>query len=262
MSAPVPFEALAQRFDCPGARAIVLVGSYARGQAGPLSDVDLVRFTDEPAPQFPGTGSHLIDGRLVVVREATPELVTGWFQQPEAAVGAIAGLRSARALIDRGGHFATIQERARAFVWDAAMQARADAWASRQMVGWIEEVHKGLEGLRRGDIGRLLNARFGCSWGLSRLVQVQRGVLLSGDNTFYDEVAEAVGRDSEWARLRRAAFGIEDAAGVAPPLRDQVTAGLRLYQVTAELLASALQPGDRALVEQTVALIAARLGPR
>ncbi|HIC16720.1 TPA: hypothetical protein EYO77_01260, partial [Candidatus Poribacteria bacterium] len=31
-----------------------------------------------------------------------------------------------------------------------------DAYASRKMVGWIEEVHKGLEGLRRKDSGRLL----------------------------------------------------------------------------------------------------------
>lgn len=259
MSLPIPTDLLIQRFDRAGVRAIVLMGSYARGQAGPFSDIDLVRFTAAPEPAFPDNGAHSIDGYLVMVSTVAPDDVRAWFERPEAAAENVAGVRQARALLDRDGFFARIQAQARAFVWDAAMQARADTWASAQMVGWAEEAHKGLEGLRRDDVGRLLNARHGCSWGLSHVMQVQRGVLISGDNAFYDEIAEAIGRDSEWARLRRIAFGIEDEAGVAPSLRDQVRAGLALYCVTAALLDPALQPADRAIVEHTVAAIQAAL---
>lgn len=140
------------------------------------------------------------------------------------------------------------------------MQARANVYASQQMVGWIEEVHKGLEGLRRADVGRLLNARFGLSWGLSRVVQVQRGLLLSGDNAFFEAVEAAVGLDTEWTRLRRAAFGLESGLNPPPPLRDQVVAGLCLYVATAALLAEALQPADAPLIEQTAALVVTTLG--
>ncbi|MGH2542070.1 MAG: nucleotidyltransferase domain-containing protein [Ardenticatenaceae bacterium] len=257
----IDFQHLAHRFDKPGVAAIVLMGSHARGEAGPFSDVDLVRFLGAGAPKPPGDGTYLIEGHLVVVSSASPAEIEEWFARPELAVNWIAGLRIARPLLDPHNVFVAIRHCALTFTWDAAMQEKANAWASREMVGWIEEVHKGLEGLRRHDAGRLLNARFGCSWGLSRVMCVQRGVLLSGDNGFYDEITAAVGHDTEWARLRRVAFGIEGADGATPSLALQVTAGLRLYAETAELLAAALHPEDAPLINQTVELIHNTLGP-
>jgi hypothetical protein len=256
------FEALAHQFEAPNVNAIVLMGSHARGDPGLFSDIDLVRFTDkdEHEKPFPKDGSYLINGYLVTVSSVNPTQVEEWFSRPEMAVNVISGLQSARSLIDRHGTFATIQARAQAFKWDAAMQEKADVWASQMMVGLIEEVHKGLEGLRSSDIGRLLNARFGCSWLLSRVMCVHCGVLLSGDNAFYQEVMSAVGTDSEWARLRRAAFGIQEDGKRPPSLREQVVAGLRLYVVTAELLGKALLPADELLVMQTVDLIRTTLG--
>ncbi|MBC8076859.1 MAG: nucleotidyltransferase domain-containing protein [Chloroflexales bacterium] len=260
MHVPIDIAHLAQRFDASAVHAIALMGSYARGEAGPHSDVDLVRFLAHAADAVPGRSSHLIDGRLVMVSDARPQEVEEVFERPEIAVGHIPGLRTALPVFDRHGDFANLQQRAHAFVWDAAMQTRANAWASEQMVGWIEEAHKGLEGLRRNDVGRLLNARFGLSWGLSRVVQVQRGVLYAGDNAFFAAVEAAVGVDTDWARLHRVVFGIENADGSPPTLREQVVAGLRLYITTAELVADALQPGDASLVYQTAARISRVLG--
>jgi hypothetical protein len=251
---PLNVEHLLQRFDGPNTHAVVLMGSYARGDAGPFSDIDLVRFV-APSAHLPDAGSHLIDDHLVVVSNVVPNEVERWFAEPDAAVGTIGGVRSAQALIDRNAYFAAIQARAHAFVWDAAMQERANRWASAQMVGWIEEVGKGLEGLRRNDVGRMLNARHGCSWGLARVLLVQRGVLLAGDNAFYDALTQAVEPHSEWAQLRDHAFGVADTDGSVPALRDQVRAGLQLYVVTAELLSSALQPRDVPLIAHAVARI-------
>ena len=52
--------------------AVVLISSFARGAAGRYSDVDLVRFTEDDGTVLPGSDSHLIDGRLVVVIDVTP----------------------------------------------------------------------------------------------------------------------------------------------------------------------------------------------
>ena len=252
MSDTPDFEKLAKQFDHVHAAALVLMGSYARGEAGPYSDVDLVRFTldDETVP--PGGGSHLIDGRLVVVSSVTPSQVEATFTRPEVAVETIQGLRSGQALIDRDGFLRTLQHRATAFQWDEEMQTRANHWASRQMVGWIEEVRKGLEGLCRGDTGRLLHARFGCSWGLARVMCVHRGVLLSGDNALFEEVIASVGHDSAWAHLCRSVYG----AGPEPStLDDQVRAGLQLYSQTAAMLAGILLEEDQPLIANTVSLI-------
>jgi hypothetical protein len=249
------FAQLARRFDVPGMHSVALVGSHVRGEAGPYSDIDLVRFLGQDTESLPDSGSHLVDGRLVVVSDVRPADIETWFSHPEKALNHIPGLRQARPLLDRDGRLARLQQRAEAFTWDEEIQARANAWASEQMVGWIEEVHKGLEGLRRNNIGRLLNARFGLSWGLSRVMQVQRGVFLSGDNDFFTAVEEAIGRDTEWARLRRIVFSVEGPGDSPATLHEQVIAGLRLYVVTAEMLVGILRPADAPLVNQTVARI-------
>ncbi len=256
------FDLLVERFDGPGVNAIVLAGSYARATAGAFSDVDLVRFVDQSAVSrlSASDGSYLIDGLLVTLASVTGAQIEEWFLCPEIAVTVIAGLRTARPLLDRANTFEAVRRRAQAFLWDAAMQQKANRWAGQQMVGLIEEVHKGLDGLRRNDTGRMLNARFGCSWLLSRVVGVQKGILLTGDNGFYDEVGEAVGKDSRWFQLRRTAFGIEGPTGKAPSLREQVSAGLRLYVATARLLRPIIEPADADPIEQTVALIETELG--
>jgi predicted nucleotidyltransferase len=41
------FTMLAQQFDAPTVKAIVLMGSHARGDAGPYSNVDLGRFINQ-----------------------------------------------------------------------------------------------------------------------------------------------------------------------------------------------------------------------
>ena len=135
------------------------------------------------------------------------------------------------------------------------MQQKANLWAAEQMVGIIEEAHKGLEGLRRNDIGRMLNARFGMSWLISGIMKVQRGILLSGDNGVWDEINRAVGETTPWVRYRRMAFGIEDNKGSPPTLREQVIAGLRLYVLTASYLDNAMPHQEGEMVRETVARI-------
>jgi hypothetical protein len=270
VASPDIWQELVERFDLPEVRALVLMGSYARGDAGPYSDLDLVRFTiarHDRAPSLPGTGSHLVDGRLVVVSDVDPEEVETYFVRPELAVSRIPGLRQGQALRDRDGFFVALQRRADAFVWDDAMQARANAFASEKMVGWIEEVHKGLTGLQRGDTGRLLDAEFGLSWGLNHLLAVQRGVLHAGGDWFA-QIERAVGPETEWVRLRRQAFGVTPGEPGGPDssyaplltLRARVIAGLHLYVATAELLADAWTPEAASLISETVDLVRGTLG--
>jgi len=259
MNSNPDFESLQSRFDGPGVRAMLLMGSFARGEAGPFSDVDLVRIIDKGEEVPNEDESYLIDDRLIVVGSVTRQQVEEWFTRPEVAVNVIAGLRTARALIDRDNTFEKLQNRAHAFRWDQPMIQKAYAWVSREMVGWIEEVHKGLEGLCRNDPGRLLNARRGFSFGLSRVLCVYKGILLSGDNAFFEELNRAVGESTEWVRLRRSAFGMETRRGATPDLRTQVIAGLRLYACTAEMVADALSSDDAQLVQQTVDRIRAHL---
>jgi len=235
-------------------QAIALLGSYARGDAGPFSDVDLHFLLPAGAPP-PERNSFLVDGYLVTVNAVTPEQIDGWFTEPEQAVNVMAAIRDAIPLQDPDGLFAAIQRRANAFVWTDELQAKADRYASHELVGLIEESHKGLEGLCRNDTGRLLNARFGLSWLLARLMRVQRGILGNSDNSFYDDVRQALGVESRWSALLSNAFGAALAGNGLLSLREEVMAGLQLYCETARLLDDILQAEDRPLIEATVTRI-------
>ena len=258
--------------------AFALLGSYARGDAGPFSDVDVVRFVSddkheaEPRSFLIGVEEGKRAGEcraparsfphqwLVVRSTITPNQVESWFSDPGQAVGVIDGLRRGRALWDPDDVFASIQQRARRFEWTQTLQEKADLLAGKELVGWIEEAHKGLEGLRRNDTGRLLNARFGLSWGLAWVMRVQRGVLTASDNTFYDEIISAVGPESRWARLLRRAFGTSNEGESGPlSLREEVLAGLWLYCETFELLKEALPQQDYPLIAATAGRIHAEL---
>jgi hypothetical protein len=246
---------LVGRFTEPAVQAIVLMGSFARGEAGHFSDVDLVRFLAPDAPEDAEARSFIIDDRLVVVSNVLRSQVEEWFTNPVSATECIAGIRAAKPLWDPEDLFSPIQRRAHAFVWDTDMQSKANAFAGEQMVGWVEEVYKGLEGLRRNDIGRMLNARFGLSFGMMKVVRVYLGILIDGDNTFYAQTLERLGNDSEWARLCRASFGIEHREGAPLPLPEQVLAGLQLYILTADLIGNDAGVGHRSIIDRTVAVI-------
>ena len=241
---------LVMQFDRPQVQAILLVGSLARGEAGPYSDVDLLRLVDAP---LPATNSQLWQNRLVNVSDADVEIVETWFSEPEKAVEVVSGLRQARVLLEKDGSAQTLLERARAFVWTPDLQAKADVWASAQLVGWAEEAHKGLAGLQSGNIGQLLHAQFGLSWGLAKTIRVQRGLLSSSDNNFLTELQkEFAGTPAEmrWLELLRGVYGLTGLTLVG-----RVRAGLELYCLTVDLLSSSLQPHDRPAVEHTVLLI-------
>ena len=139
------FGALVDRFRTPEIRAIALMGSFARGDVGRFSDVDLVRFLGQETETDSESQTHIINNRLVVVSEVTPAAVNDWFSKPEIASEYIKGVQTAKPLWDAEGHFQEIQARARSFVWDASMQEKADRWASQELVGWAEEVHKGID---------------------------------------------------------------------------------------------------------------------
>lgn len=193
----------------------------------------------------------------MVLSSAGPDAVGAWFERPELAVRYVRGCRAAHPLSDPDGLVEAMQRRANAFTWTEALSARADAWVASQMAGWAEEAGKGLEGLARDDVGRLLNARFGLSWGLARVLTVRERVLLEGDNTFLDDLDAALGPSSEPMVWLRAAFGL---AASGPSLPEQVRAGLRLYLWLASCVAPLAPPAQREVIAHTAAAIEEVLG--
>lgn len=242
------YAALVDQFKTPSTKAIALMGSYARGEAGHCSDIDFVRFTkDEKTERMQ---FHIVDDRMVVVSEVSPSGVEDWFTDPSEATETIRGARALVPLWDPEGYLEGIKNRAHDFVWDEEMQRKADRWASRELAGWAEEASKGLGGLETGHAGKMICARHGLSWGLNSIIRVQRGILIAGDNDVFVGVVNAVGADTEWSTLSRDTFGLTGL-----DLSSQIRSGLRLYALTAEMVADAIEPEHRPVIDHTVAQI-------
>jgi Nucleotidyltransferase domain len=81
-----------------GARAVVLVGSHARGAATPESDVDLLAIGAGPGYQL-----SCREGRLISLSWRTADQQREQFRWPRSALTEIPGWRSAVIIQDSGG---------------------------------------------------------------------------------------------------------------------------------------------------------------
>jgi predicted nucleotidyltransferase len=96
-------DELAQHFDKADiVQALILMGSYARNEAGPKSDIDLVRFV-KARTTLSDNGTHLHEKKVLInLSTVEPNEYEKWFLEPYEGTQWIAGLRIARALIYLG----------------------------------------------------------------------------------------------------------------------------------------------------------------
>jgi hypothetical protein len=257
-AAPLPDEflsALTAEFTDDQTVGMLLAGSHARGEATAYSDVDLVRFARvQPETE---AGRYLLAYRaewLVSVSTTTLTTKESELARPETAIWAVPGLRQARILLDREGQIAALLQKAHAFQW-APLQPAADAYASYELMGLAEEVHKVLGALAYGNEPTAAYGIWGLVLGLPRAVAVQRGLLIPTENAYLRLVPAAIGDDSAWARAFAVAAGLVAAPAAASPVIVRAMAALRLYRETASLLESVVQPDHAPIIAGALARI-------
>jgi predicted nucleotidyltransferase len=217
-----------------GAKATLLTGSHARGQARANSDVDLFAVGEGPEGWM-----EVADGRLVAVYWWTPQEVRRRLMDPESALLTVRGLRDAVVLEDPTGVGAELQQEAREWTWEK-IEREADAWVADKLVVWAEYVPK-LTGALEAD--RLMDAaavRAQLPVQLAELFAVRRRLTEESENGFWETVADAGGE--EWrSALERALAPGDEAAGVE--------AAVELFRLLAEEVARLLDERQRAVVD-------------
>lgn len=236
--------------------ALGLTGSYARGQAGVYSDVDLLRFVaQEPQREREHYRLWQVDGRLVSVSTTTLATKRAELMRPQTVIWAVGGLRQMRILADRAGALAALVAEARAFPWTPALRAAAAEHASETLADLAEEAQKALGARERGDESAMLYAALGLQQLVIRAALVARGVLLDSENEWFDAALRLEPPNSRWQRLLRVVVGYDAPPAGSAPARGRAEAALRLYVEATRLLADTLTAEDAALVAATVARI-------
>lgn len=150
----------------PQAKALVCVGSMARGDATPWSDIDLWVIGDG----IPASTLAVMDGRLLTLSSSTIKGVDDSFRDPATALQAVAAWRSAQVLHDPSHAADALMDRATAWNWSWIEEA-VPSWAAHQAAGLGEEVLKLLAADAAGDA---LSARVQASLIALQLTSVVR----------------------------------------------------------------------------------------
>jgi len=227
---------LIDQLDPKRRSAVVLSGSWARGDAHEGSDVDLWVIGRREGEVVLERG-----GRHVSVHYATLASERHRMRAPAHIGGVVPGWRTAKVLRDPNGAAARLRSEARRFRWSSVRRA-CDAYVARQLVGWAEEVMKLLRAMETGESETASVQRNLLANRMAFLWSVRLRYLWETENGLWERVAERAG-PAFWS-AQRAALG---TAGKS--WQESCEAALRLYSLTARASVRVLKGERRRVVE-------------
>jgi predicted nucleotidyltransferase len=236
------FDALTQQLAARGAIAVVLAGSWARGEAHRSSDLDMWVLGRRAGQQ-----TLFRDGFHVHVTRTTVEAERRRFSDPRRVGPTVAGWRSAFLVYDPRRVAAKLQGEARRFRW-TGIAARCDRWVAHEVTELGEEAIKLIRTVGEGSFATAAVQRNLLAHQLTILMAVHRRILWSTDEDLWERVGSRVG--GAWQTAQRAALGVP-RGGVVESGR----AALELYRCTATAVRRTLNPGQVGAVANVVTLI-------
>lgn len=224
-----------------GGTGVALMGSHGRGDADPLSDVDIVAIGAGEADYFE------TDGVILSLSWTTVDEARALMDDPARWSFAVGGWRTAVPMVDPHGEVATLRCEAEAWTWTDERERTAAEWLASEVTHYCEEVFVLVRMLRVGRANPADVIRSVFALRCAGLVAGRFGVLFESEKDLWDLVADHQG--PTWAQRQRQAFGTDGAL-----------AALDLYRLTAEIAAPDLTDHQRPVVEHALAEIASLMG--
>jgi predicted nucleotidyltransferase len=222
-------EELLPELDSEDVVGIGLGGSFARGTATTLSDVDLALVVREEGQVWPKKYFYH-KGLLVSVAVKSIESVRADMKNPLRATRVVPGISEVKILADKEGLLGDLMEELDHFTWES-LNDKAHRWVSYEMMTQAEPVQKVANELVRGNDSGVAYAVSKLLALLTTVITIHKGIMVTSDSSYYRQVYEAVGETSEWAACHRRAAGLTEAS-----LTERAKACLRLYQFTLDIV--------------------------
>lgn len=211
---------VSQRLIDQGAEAVVLFGSWVRGDAYKESDIDIHAI---------GRGSRYelerFQGFLISVSWETVRSHHVSFRSPGNVGGIIPAWRGAKIIYDPKGIAEALKREAREWRW-SLLGTRTDKWVAEELTGWAEEVHKLVGNLELGQRNSAAVQRSLLAIHLARILAVHHRILYDSENQLWDLVSAKMG--PKWTKVQNTALGEGDEN-----FMDTCHAALRLFALAA-----------------------------
>lgn len=245
-----PFiQSILEKIDSSNLIGVGMVGSYARGQEGQYSDVDLDIYVHVlPENKYDRYSLRYWEVKLVSFKYALLQDEYSALSDPRRAIWAVPGVRGMKILLDKDGSLAELQKAADQFDW-SPLQPLANEFAAEEIMGSAEEIHKILNGLARAHESTVLYASWGLVKNMLEAVAVQRGILIVSENRYFDLIQDSVGRDSPWTAAFRSAWGLDDGSS---QYRARGIAALKLYRLSAAMFDKCIPDKHRDVINNTL----------
>ncbi len=231
-SPSLPSEFLSQliaELDDEAVTAIILHGSYARGDAiPPYSDIDLVRILQETPERKQLKCFIWYDGYLLNLSSRPLSLYKEWLTIPQEAIFRLSTIQDAHILLDKDGTFRAFQQETLNWRWEPLQEA-ANRYASQLIVELSETILRTLGALQfQRTVMLVQRIILHILPGVTKAIAVQRGILIKG-NTYLQQVQETLGVDSAWTRyyMHVAEIAID---GIPTTMEARSIAAIWLYQ--------------------------------
>jgi len=230
---------LADAVDPDGGAAVLLSGSWARGEAHVRSDIDLWVVTETPP-----LARHRMfqrEGRMVSVKFSTPEEEHREMADPSHLDGAVPGWRAARILRDPRGVARRLKQEAERFRW-SPLRPVIRKWAGDQLAESAEEVVKLVRALETGEreSASVFRNVIANRMAFLRLLPLERW--WRTENGLWESAGRRAG--AAFRQTQRSALGTDGSTW-----QQSCDAALRLYSLTARANRRYLSAENRQVVE-------------
>jgi hypothetical protein len=192
-------HAVSQRLAQQGAEAVVLFGSWVRGDTYKESDLDILAIGRGPDYRL-----ERFEGFLISISWATVKQHRQAFKDPGKAAGIIPGWRNAAIIYDPRGIAKALKKEAQEWRWDA-LGKNVDKWVAQELTEWTEEVHKLIGNLQLGNKSAASVQRSLLAIYMAPILAVHHRILYDTENQLWDLVSSRMGM--KWAQIQRAALG-------------------------------------------------------
>jgi predicted nucleotidyltransferase len=234
--------------------AIILHGSYARGDATPpYSDLDLVRILRETPDRKQQKRFIWRNDYLLNLSSRPLSIYKEWLKIPQEAIFRVSTIRDADILLEKDGDFRAFQQETLNWKWEP-LQKAADAYVSQLMVELTEVVLRTLGALRFHKTAMLVERIIlHILPAVTEAVAVQKGILIHGNN-YLRQVQEVMGLDSAWTRYFLEAAGETHDKEAFKGIERRGVAAVRLYQETVQVLKAHFSPEHLKTIEKLLAM--------
>lgn len=224
-----------------GAQSISLTGSWARGNAVPSSDVDLL-ILGEGSP-YRLEHHHQ---RLVSISWLTFEKAAETLRRPETAPFTVPGWRDAILLYDPSGLGQHLKDEAKAWEWSMIEEGR-NLWVAEELTDLAEEIQKLVSATLRKDLRTAAVQRNILALKVPQVLAVYLGILYHSEDHVWTSICEAMGPEYQAAFDR--SLGLEVSG------KESMLAAAELYRRVTESLSNLLETRQKQVIDAALSWV-------